>query len=127
MKIRENYTCPLEFVHDIIRGKWKAIIIFQLRDKKCSFSELQHSIHGVSQKMLLEQLSELKQFGIVDKMIFSGYPLKVEYYLTDRGNKILSAIYIMQEVGLEYMVEHGMEDILKEKGIPYERSLCTKK
>ncbi len=127
MKIRENYTCPLEFVHDIIRGKWKAIIIFQLRDKNCSFSELQHSIHGVSQKMLLEQLSELKQFGLVDKKIFSGYPLKVEYYLTDRGNKILSAIYIMQEVGIEYMVENGMEDILKEKGIPYERSLCTKK
>ncbi len=119
MKIRETYTCPLEFVHDIIRGKWKAIIIFQLRGKNCSFSELQHSINGVSQKMLLEQLSELKQFGLVDKKTFSGYPLKVEYYLTDRGNKMLSAIYIMQEIGIEYMVEHGMTDVLKKKGIRF--------
>lgn len=31
MKLRENCTCPLELVHDIIKGKWKTIIIFQLR------------------------------------------------------------------------------------------------
>lgn len=26
MKIRKDYTCPLEIVHDIVRGKWKPII-----------------------------------------------------------------------------------------------------
>lgn len=25
MKIRDDYTCPLEIVHDIIKGKWKTI------------------------------------------------------------------------------------------------------
>lgn len=30
MKIRNEYTWPLELVHDIIKGKWKTIIIFQL-------------------------------------------------------------------------------------------------
>lgn len=30
MKIRNEYTCPLELVHDIIKGKWKTIIIFQV-------------------------------------------------------------------------------------------------
>lgn len=32
MKIRETYTCPLELVHDITKGKWKTIIIFKLRN-----------------------------------------------------------------------------------------------
>ena len=32
MKIRENYTCPLEIVHDFVRGKWKTILVFQLRN-----------------------------------------------------------------------------------------------
>ena len=32
MKLREEYTCPLEIVHDIIKGKWKTIILFQLRN-----------------------------------------------------------------------------------------------
>ena len=28
MKLRETYTCPLEIVHDMIKGKWKTIIIY---------------------------------------------------------------------------------------------------
>lgn len=119
MKIRENYTCPLELVHDIIKGKWKTIIIFQLRNGICSFSELHHSIVGISQKMLLEQLHELKEFGLVDKNSYDGFPLRVEYYLAERGEKMLSAIRIMQEIGIEYMVEHDMTDFLDEKGICY--------
>ena len=74
MKLRENYTCPLELVHDMIRGKWKTIIIFQLRKGKCSFSELHRGIEGITQKMLLEQLNELKQFELVTKKTFEGYP-----------------------------------------------------
>lgn len=127
MKLRQNYTCPLELVHDIIRGKWKTIIIFQLRNGTCSFSDLHHTINGISEKMLLEQLNELKQFGMVDKNSYDGFPLKVEYFLTARGEKMLSAIKIMQEIGVEYMVEHGMTDILDKKGICYEPLLYTKK
>ena len=119
MKLRESYTCPLELVHDMIKGKWKTIIIFQLRNGKCSFSELHHSIAGITQKMLLEQLKELKQFGLVGKKSYAGYPLKVEYFLTDMGLKMLSAIEIMQGIGIEYMVKHGMSEILDEKGICY--------
>ena len=77
--------------------------------------------------MLLEQLNELKHFGMVDKNSYDGFPLKVEYFLTARGEIMLSAIKIMQESGVEYMVEHGMTDILDKKGICYEPLLYTKK
>lgn len=119
MKLRENYTCPLELVHDIIKGKWKTIIIFQLRNGKCSFSELHNGITRITQKMLLEQLHELKYFGLIDRKKYDGYPLKVEYFLTERGETMLSAIKIMQEIGIDYMVEHGMTEVLDEKGICY--------
>ena len=122
MKLRENYTCPLEFVHDIIKGKWKTIIIFQLRKGKCSFSELHREISEISQKMLLEQLKELREFGFVDKKSYSGYPLQVEYFLTERGEKILSAIKIMQDIGIEYMIENNMTQFLDKKGIKYDIS-----
>ena len=118
-KIRSEFTCPLELVHDMVKGKWKLIIIFNLRKGSCSFSDLLHSIDGISQKMLLEQLKELKQFGLVGKKSYAGYPLKVEYFLTDMGLKMLSAIEIMQGIGIEYMVKHGMSEILDEKGICY--------
>jgi DNA-binding HxlR family transcriptional regulator len=120
MKIRSDYTCPLEVVHDFIRGKWKTIILFELRDGCATLSELERRISGISQKMLLEQLGELRDFGLVSKKTFEGYPLHVEYSLTEpMGRKILEAIRIMQDVGVAYMVEHGMTDILDQKGIDY--------
>lgn len=117
MKVRKDYTCPLELVHDLIKGKWKTIIIFNLGNGKQSLSGLRHSIIGISEKMLIEQLSELQQYTLVDKHTFEGYPLKVEYFLTDRGEKILEAVRIMQEVGIDYMKENGMKDILIQKGL----------
>ena len=30
MKMRSQYTCPLEMTHDIIKGKWKPLIRRQL-------------------------------------------------------------------------------------------------
>lgn len=75
MKLRQNYIYPFELVHDIIKGKWKTIIIFQLRNSKCSFSELHISIIGITQKMLLEQLHELKHFELIDKKTYDGLQL----------------------------------------------------
>lgn len=122
MKIRNDFTCPLEIVHDIVKGKWKTIILFQLQYGRASLSKLEQNIEGISQKMLLQQLKELQEFGLVDKQTFAGYPLHVEYFLTeDRGMKMLIAICIMQEIGVDYMVEHGMTDILDKKGICYKK------
>ncbi len=115
LKIRKKYTCPLEIVHDFIRGKWKTIILYQLKHGGKSLAELENGIEGISQKMLLQDLSELIEFDLVRKKKFIGYPLKVQYYLSeDRGGKIMEAINIMQTIGKDYMVEHGMEKKQKE-------------
>jgi DNA-binding HxlR family transcriptional regulator len=116
MKIREEYTCPLELTHDITKGKWKPIILWQLGKNPRSLSGLEKDIQGINQKMLLEQLKELSDFGLIDKKTFKGYPLKVEYFLTDRGKKMLEAITIMQSIGIDLMLENGMMDVLKVNG-----------
>lgn len=41
MKIREDFTCPLELVHDMIKGKWKTIILWRLRLGPASFAKLE--------------------------------------------------------------------------------------
>lgn len=109
MKMREQYTCPLELTHDMIKGKWKTIILWRLRLGKTSLTQLEKDIEGITQKMLLEQLKELIEFSLVEKKVFEGYPLKVEYYLTEqRGVKIIEALKIMQSIGVDYMSEKGM-------------------
>ncbi|GAA4830862.1 helix-turn-helix domain-containing protein [Paenibacillus vulneris] len=119
MIIREKCSCPLEIVHDIIKGKWKTMIVFQLRSGSLSLAQLERDIDQITQKMLLQHLRELQSCGIVDKIKTEGYPLHVEYYLTDRGRKLLDAVLIMQEIGIEYMVELGQTELLDRKGISY--------
>lgn len=116
MKVREDYTCPLELTHDITKGKWKPIILWQLRLGNTSLVSLEKNIQGINQKMLIEQLKELLDFGMISKKAFEGYLLKVEYFLTERGKKMIEAITIMQHLGIELMLENGMDDVLKAKG-----------
>ncbi len=105
MKIRQDCTCPLEIMHDVLKGKWKTVILWQLHYRgKASLSELENDIKGINQKMLLLHLNELREYDLVDKIKYEGYPLKVEYFLTEaRGNKIIEALKIMQELGNEYL------------------------
>lgn len=117
MKLREQYTCPLELTHDLIRGKWKPIILWQLSKGGSSLAALERSIEGINRKMLIEQLAALVACGAVSKTCFEGYPKKVEYALTARGNKLLEAISILQRVGIELMLEDGREIFLREKGL----------
>ncbi|OJT77046.1 transcriptional regulator, partial [Clostridioides difficile] len=35
--------------------------------------------------------------------------------------KMLKAVEIMQEIGIEYMLEHGQQEILDNKGICYNK------
>lgn len=118
MKMRNEYTCPLELVHDMIKGKWKTIILWRLRLGGTSLAKLEKDIDGITQKMLLEQLKELMEYGFVEKKSYEGYPLHVEYSLTPvMGTQILEALKIMQHIGIDYLKENGMGYILTEKGI----------
>ena len=76
MKMRSQYTCPLEMTHDIIKGKWKPLIIWQLSKGGSSLSALKKSIRGISQKMLVQHLNELLECGVIGKLTNDGYPLK---------------------------------------------------
>lgn len=50
MKMREEFTCPLELVHDMIKGKWKPIILWRLRLGATSLAKLERDIDGITQK-----------------------------------------------------------------------------
>lgn len=118
MKVRVDYTCPLELVHDMIKGKWKPIILWRLRLGETSLSRLEQDIEGITQKMLLEHLKELIEYGFVNKNTYSGYPLQVGYFLTESmGNQILEALRILQHIGIEYLETNGKEQELLDKGV----------
>lgn len=54
---------------------------------------------------------------MIGKTMTDGYPLKSEYFLAARGEKIFEAISIMQSVGIDMMIEDNREEFLKDKGL----------
>jgi DNA-binding HxlR family transcriptional regulator len=88
----------IEEAFRMLEGRWKMVIIFHLFDRgKLRFSELERSIPGVSQKMLIQQLRDLERDGIVTRTIHPQVPPKVEYELTSWGQAICPALDALLE------------------------------
>jgi len=98
----KKYICLLDFAMDFIRGKWKAVLLCHLYDEPKRFLELQRITSGISQKVLNENLKELISDELIDKLIYAEIPPKVEYYLTDRGQKLTKIIKEIEAWSISY-------------------------
>lgn len=74
---------PVERVLQIISGRWKMAILQRLLDGPKRQSELMRLIPEVSQKVLLQQLRQLEEHGMVDRLVVAVVPPNVEYSLTE--------------------------------------------
>jgi DNA-binding HxlR family transcriptional regulator len=82
----------------MLEGRWKMVIIFHLFDRGIlRFSELERAIPGVSQKMLIQQLRDLEENGIVSRKVYPQVPPKVEYELTEWGQAMCPALDALLE------------------------------
>ena len=95
--------CPVAITQDVIRGKWKLVILYLLKEGVMRFSELQRALPSVRQGYLTQQLRELEQDGMINREVFKVIPPKVEYSLADMGVRFLKVMEAMQEWGMEYI------------------------
>jgi len=86
MKVtKELSSIPAERTLKVIGGRWKVFVLYYLFEKPHRLSELRRLIPGVSQKVLVQQLRELEEHGIVDRRIFAEVPPRVVYSATRLG------------------------------------------
>ena len=83
----------LERTLQLLDGRWKLVILFQLFGGKVRrFSELERSIGTISQKMLSQQLRQMERDGIVCRVVHPTVPPSVEYALTQWGQALCPAL-----------------------------------
>ena len=76
----------------VLEGRWKLVILFHLFDGRLvRFSQLERAIPSISQKMLIQQLRQLQNDGVVRRIVHHQVPPKVEYGLTDWGGPLSGA------------------------------------
>jgi DNA-binding HxlR family transcriptional regulator len=105
-----SYHCAFEVTIDIIGGKWKSIIIWNLLGKKVlRTNELKKLIPKITQKMLTQQLRELENSGIINRKVYNQVPPKVEYSLTEVGIELSGVMKQMYNWGKMYVENNGYE------------------
>jgi len=97
-------ACPVETTLDVIGGKWKGILLYQLLDGTKRFNEFRRLNPGITQFMLTLQLRELERDGIIHREIYKEVPPRVEYSLTDFGRTVEPVIMSMKAWGESYKV-----------------------
>src|SRR5215203_3567900 len=84
--------CPLTAALAAIGGKWKLIIVYWLAESPKHFAALRKVMPGISQKVLTQQLRELRSDGIVNREPKGAVPAPVEYSLSEYGRSVLPLV-----------------------------------
>ena len=103
MKTKDELpVCPVATAVSLIGGKWKLLIIRNLKERPWRFNELQRDIEGISQKVLTDGLRQMIDDGLVYRHDYQEIPPKVEYGLTELGKEMLPIIDALADFGNYY-------------------------
>jgi DNA-binding HxlR family transcriptional regulator len=96
---------PAERALKVISGRWKAIILYHLFHGPKRLSELKRQVPDVSQKVLIQQLRELEEHGLVHREIFRQVPPRVDYSATALGLSLEPVLRALCDWGQRHAAE----------------------
>lgn len=96
-------NCPVSATLNLVGGKYKALILWHLAEKKLRFSQLNKLIPGATAKMLTQQLREMEAQNLIHREVYPVVPPTVEYSLTDLGVSLMPVLVAMRNWGADYL------------------------
>jgi DNA-binding HxlR family transcriptional regulator len=79
-------------VEDIVGCKWSLAVLARVRAGTRRPGALEHSLPGLSAKVLGERLRKLTRYGILQRTQFPEIPPRVEYELTPFGREFVTLL-----------------------------------
>lgn len=99
--------CPVRAAIDVIRGRWKPSILFELKSGAKRFSELQAALPGIAAQALTVQLRQLEADRIVARTVYPEVPSRVEYALSKYGTTLSDVMDQLEAWGADYLALRG--------------------
>lgn len=87
---------------NMIGGKWKMLILWELLESEQRYNELHRQINGISQKVLSGVLKELVADGLVERTVYPEIPPKVSYKISEYGISLSSIFEVLDKWGKEH-------------------------
>ena len=87
-------------VEEVVGCKWAVRLLALVRRGVCRPGAMERALDGLTTKVLNERLAKMVRFGILEKRSYPEVPPRVEYALTEFGERfvvILDAIEDLQK------------------------------
>lgn len=68
-----------------ISKKWILLILHVIHGGSDTFSSIQKNATGINSRMLSERLTDMQEYGIVDRKVICEKPVRIRYSLTEKG------------------------------------------
>lgn len=102
------YPCTVSLTMDLVGGKWKAVILYHLKDEAKRYNELRKEMPSVTEMTLSLQLKQLEKDGLLSRKVYGEKPpVKVIYSLTDFGKTLIPILEAITAWGNQVVEEKG--------------------
>ena len=114
-----NSNCPFTRAIGTIVNKWKPIIINVINTRTIRFGQLDSIIPHITRKVLTEQLKELEEDGLLERLAYKEIPPRVEYKLSEKGLAFLPILESIKEWNCKYEVAPMTKETDKKSRLNY--------
>src|SRR5688572_16715472 len=104
MKRLPDDDCGFASAINVIGGKWKMEILWEINVAPRRFGELRRLLPDISEKVLAQQLREMEADDIVSRHVYPGKVQRVEYQATEFGRSLNEAIAALSNWGKAYEI-----------------------
>lgn len=95
----------------MISGKWAVLILLYLQDGTLRFNELLRKMPKMTHATLSVQLKSLEENGLIRRVQYKAIPPRVEYSLTEIGERFQPVVAALETWGNEYI------DYIKQRNV----------
>ncbi|NQZ84936.1 MAG: helix-turn-helix transcriptional regulator [Nanoarchaeales archaeon] len=103
-------NCPIWNVMDLLGKKWNMFLIKVIRNNpNIRFNEILVEL-GINPRTLTLRLCELEEWGIINKKKFNTIPPRVEYSVSEIGEKLFLSFKDLDAWAKKYVPESKLID-----------------
>jgi DNA-binding HxlR family transcriptional regulator len=110
----QKFDCPVAGFQQIINGKYKLRILWDLQNGAKRYGEIRKGLggtvgtKGITPRVLSRELKTLTQLGLLRRREYRVVPPKVEYALSSEARTLIPVIAAMHEWGVEHLVRRSI-------------------
>ena len=108
---RKRFTCPVDGFQQVMNGKYKLRILWDLQDGPHRYGEIKKGLlrdrddsQEIAPRVLSRELKALAALDLIERTEYQVVPPKVEYTLTPLGRSLLPIIGQMVQWGTQHLL-----------------------